>query len=104
MFEVSARDIRYVILLSHADPHLITEDLVRSHVAFLQRLEADGLLELCGPFPENAGGMVIVRVTDEDAARKIAEEDPFVASGAQTYELRRWELSHRENQHLGVAR
>lgn len=103
MFEVQDCDVRYVLLLKHARPELLTEDLVRAHVAFLEKLDAENLLELCGPFPNNDGGMVIVRVAEEDKARKIAESDPFVKSGAETYELRRWELSHRGNRHLGVA-
>ena len=103
MPNVQDHDIRYVILLAHAQPSLMTEQLVRAHVAHLQRLENQNLLELCGPFPEDAGGMVILRVSSEDRAREIAEADPFVASGAERYELRRLELSHRGNEHLGMA-
>lgn len=103
MFKICDSDVRFVILLAHAQPHLITEELVRAHVAHLQELEDNNLLDLCGPFPDNAGGMVIVRVNTEDKARKIAENDPFVSSGADTYEVRRWELSHNGNHHLGVA-
>ncbi len=103
MFKVQDCDVRYVILLAHAQPNLITEELVRTHVAHLRHLESEDLLELCGPFPGNAGGMIIVRVATEDRAREIAEADPFVTSGAETYELRRWELSHKGNQHLGMG-
>jgi uncharacterized protein YciI len=97
-------DIRYVVLLTHAKPELITEVLVRAHVSFLQELEARQTLELCGPFPEAAGGMLILRVSSEEKAREIAEADPFITSGAQRFEVRRWELSHAGNNHLGVAR
>ena len=96
-------DIRYVIFLKHARPERMTESLVRAHVAHLEHLEAEEVLELCGPFPEDHGGMVVVRVATEDAARTIAEADPFVTSGAESYELRRWELSHAGNNHLGMG-
>ncbi len=100
---IGDEDVRYVILLSHARPELITEQLVRAHVAHLQELEAKGLLELCGPFPDDRGGMVIVRVSNAEDARALAEADPFVSSGAESYQLRRWELSHAGNGHMGMA-
>jgi uncharacterized protein YciI len=101
--QLSPDDVRYVYLLSHARPERFCEALVREHVAHLKRLEDQGLLELCGPFPDHAGGMVILRRCSEAQARAIAEADPFVTSGAETYELRRWELSHRGNQHMGIG-
>jgi len=100
---ISPDDVRYVYLLSHARPERLCEALVREHVAHLKRLEDRGQLELCGPFPQHAGGMVILRGCTEEQARAIAEADPFVTSGAETYELRRWELSHRGNRHMGLG-
>ncbi|MCP4448185.1 MAG: hypothetical protein GY811_23035 [Myxococcales bacterium] len=47
--------------------------------------------------------MIIARAASENEARLIAEADPFVTSGAETYELRRWELSRRGNNHLGMG-
>ncbi|NOY90994.1 MAG: hypothetical protein GXP55_07245 [Deltaproteobacteria bacterium] len=101
--KVSDTDIRYVIQLSHARAELFSETLVRAHVAHLKRLESNGQLELAGPFTDAAGGMLILRVSSEDQARMIAEADPFVSSGAESYELRRWELSHRGNNHQGMG-
>ncbi|MBL4635899.1 MAG: hypothetical protein JKY56_18710 [Kofleriaceae bacterium] len=97
-------DIRYVVLLTHTQPARIDEELVRSHVAYLQQLEEKGLLELCGPFPENAGGMLVLRVANAEEAHSIAQADPFISSGAQSYMLRRWELSHQGNNHMGMGR
>ncbi len=96
-------DIRYVVLLHHITPALLTKALVREHVQYLQELESQGLLQLCGPFPEDQGGMLILRVADERKAHQIAQADPFVAAKAQGYSLRRWELSHAQNGHLGVV-
>jgi uncharacterized protein YciI len=76
---------------------------VRAHVAHLQRLEDRGALELCGPFSDKQGGMVVLRAVSEAEARVIAESDPFVFCGARTFELSRLELSCRENAHLGIA-
>jgi len=95
--------IRYVVLLSHAKPERLSEELVRAHVAHLKRLEDDGRLQLAGPFAANKGGMFILRDCSEKEAHAIAEADPFVSSGAETYELRKLEVSCRENNHLGMG-
>ncbi len=94
---------RWVYLLSHAQPELFTQDLVRAHVAHLAALEDQGLLELCGPFGERKGGMVILRGVDREQAEAIMAADPFVSSGAEHAELREWALSSRDNRHMGMG-
>ncbi len=94
---------RWVYLLEHARPELFTEQLVRAHVAHLKDLESRGLLELCGPFGEGKGGMVILRGVTRQQARAIMEADPFVRAGAESAELREWKLSARENRHMGMG-
>ena len=101
--ELSEHTTRYVYFLTPARPELFEEVLVRAHVAHLKRLEDHGQLELCGPFPEHDGGMVILRGVSEQEAQAIAEVDPFVSSGAETYELRKLEVSCRDNNHLGMG-
>lgn len=96
------RFTRFVILLSHAEKPM-TEAVIRAHVAHLKRLDAEGRLVLCGPFKDHKGGMVIVKAESYAAAKEIAEADPFVKEGVETYELRTWELSCEENNHLGMG-
>jgi uncharacterized protein len=36
--------------------------------------------------------MTILRISDADAARKIAEADPFVVNRLRTFEIREWTL------------
>lgn len=46
------------------------------------------------------------RISNASCARRatwIAEADPFVKEGAETCEVRAWELSCRENNHLGMG-
>lgn len=94
--------IRYVILLSHADVPM-TEPVIRAHVAHLKRLDQQGKLVMCGPFNDHKGGMVIVKAESLEEAKEIAEADPFVRQGVESYELRTWELSCEENNHLGMG-
>lgn len=100
---LSAHTLRFAYFLSLARPERFDEALIRAHVAHLKDLEERGLLELCGPFPEHRGGMVILRGVTEAEARAIAAGDPFVTSGAETCEVRRLEVSCRENRHLGMG-
>jgi uncharacterized protein YciI len=59
------------------------------HFERLQRLLAEGSLILAGPTlgPINTG-ICVFEADDEQAARRIMEEDPAIASGIATGELR----------------
>ncbi|PIS46533.1 MAG: hypothetical protein COT17_08110 [Elusimicrobia bacterium CG08_land_8_20_14_0_20_51_18] len=74
--------------------------LIKRHVENLKKLDAEGKLVLCGPFKDFAGGMLIVKAASPEEARAIAESDPFVGEGFESYELREWELASKENNYL----
>jgi uncharacterized protein YciI len=59
------------------------------HFERLQRLLAEGTLILAGPTlgPVNTG-ICVIEADDEEVARRIMEEDPAIASGIATGELR----------------
>lgn len=65
-----------------------------THFERLQRLTADGVMILVGPTlgPVNTG-VAIFEAPDEAAARRIMEEDPAIASGIATGELRPFRVS-----------
>ncbi|WP_368858143.1 hypothetical protein [Paenibacillus oleatilyticus] len=46
---------------------------------------------------------MIIRASCYEEARSIAESDPFVSTGTESYELRTWQLSCEENNHLGAG-
>ncbi len=60
-----------------------------AHFERLQRLLAEGVLILAGPTlgPVNTG-IAVIEAPDEATARRLMEEDPAVASGIATGELR----------------
>jgi hypothetical protein len=71
---------------------------VQEHVAWLLDLERRDLLLASGPLLSGPGtgpgsGLTILRVPDEETARKIADDDPFVRHGLRTFELFRWRLN-----------
>jgi uncharacterized protein YciI len=59
------------------------------HFERLQRLLAEGVLVLAGPTlgPVNTG-IAVIEAEDEAAARRLMDEDPAIASGIATGELR----------------
>ncbi|WP_102274995.1 YciI family protein [Cytobacillus massiliigabonensis] len=95
--------VLYVILLSMKHGEKLSEPIIREHVSFLRNLEEKGQLVLCGPFLDYKGGMVIIKAESMDEARRVAESDPFVSSGLESYEIRRLEVSNEDNNHLGMG-
>lgn len=94
---------RFVYILTRINDSKWGEELIREHVEHLKKLEAESILDLAGPFTDYKGGMVILKNVQYDQAKTIAENDPFVRSGAETYELITWELSCAENNHMGMG-
>jgi uncharacterized protein YciI len=100
---VSDEFTRYVIILTRNPERERDDALIRAHVEFLRELDRKGQLVLAGPFQDGVGGMIIVRAESLATARAIAEADPFVAGGYESFELRTWLLSCEENNHMGMG-
>lgn len=100
----SAEDwVRYVITLTRRPGTARPMELIKAHVAHLQRLDAAGRLVLAGPFDDGAGGMAIIRAASPEEAEALAAADPFVQSGAYHFQVRKWHLSCEANKHMGIA-
>jgi uncharacterized protein YciI len=96
----NSKYIRYVILINRENKY--TFDVIKKHVGYLKILDKNGQLVLCGPFKDYDGGIVILNAESLEAAKMIAESDPFITEGFSTYELRTLEISCKENNHLGM--
>jgi uncharacterized protein YciI len=69
--------------------------ILPQHLEYMIGLEKKGVLFASGPLAEADGktrgdGLTILRASSADAARKIAEADPFVVNGLRSFELREW--------------
>ena len=63
-----------------------------AHRAYLRGLKEKGILIASGPMNPRFGGMLLLRVPDEDAGAldAIRDGDPFLQSGVAQYELIGW--------------
>jgi uncharacterized protein YciI len=75
-------------------------EAIARHVVHLRALDDSGALVVCGPFADGDGGMVCLTAEDENAARTMAANDPFVAEGFKTFRLRELTRASRENDYL----
>jgi len=71
------------------------EDVVAhqdAHRAYLRELKAKGVLIASGPCNPRFGGLLLLRVADDDfkALDEVRDNDPFVKNGVAQYELLGW--------------
>ncbi|WP_433372757.1 YciI family protein [Actinoplanes sp. CA-142083] len=60
------------------------------HLAFLEGLFAQGTLVAAGRQDPPVGGMVLLDVAYEAAAREVISRDPYLVRGIAEYEARGW--------------
>ena len=87
------------IVISSAGPN---RDLSKStreqplwdeHAAFIDQLVADGFVLMGGPFPDEAGAMLIVNADDENEVREKLKSDPWMEHGVLKLEsVKRWQI------------
>lgn len=90
----------YVYILTIVVDRSIYEPHLPAHRAYLEQLDAAGTLVLSGPFADRRGGMVLIRAASEADARAVADADPLVVAGVDTYELRQWRITGGDLQRL----
>ena len=67
--------------------------VIGPHYAHLDRLRADGVLELAGPFTDKSGGAYVVRAASLEDAQALAFADPLHVSGASDVSVREWNVA-----------
>lgn len=86
---MNATATRYLVVLMRRPG--FDEALVAPHLAFLDDLRAQGLLELSGGFDDRSGGAYLLRGLDSlEQARALVARDPLVAQGASDLLLHAW--------------
>jgi uncharacterized protein YciI len=68
------------------------EQPLKEHGKYMLSLYIKGSMRLAGPLADNAGGAVLLDVSDEAEAKAIVANDPAVKSGIFVYEMHPWKL------------
>ncbi len=87
----------YVVLSKGGAAAAQIAEHLPQHLEYMIGLEKKGVLFASGPLAEADGktrgdGLTILRAASVEAARQLAEADPFVVKGLRSFELREWTL------------
>ena len=80
----------------------VTKAVITRHVENLRNLDAEGKIELCGPFKGYPGvaGMVIFKTESYEEAEALCRLEPLVAEGFASYTLAALQAADKENNSL----
>jgi uncharacterized protein YciI len=67
-----------------------TADVVAQHAAHLAELDREGKLALAGPFLGRVAGLLVLRTASVAETRRLAEEEPMIRGGFQSYDVVPW--------------
>lgn len=70
----------------------VMEQPLKEHGKYMLSLYIKGSMKLAGPLTDNAGGAVLLEVSNEAEATAIVTNDPAVKSGIFVYEMHPWKL------------
>src|ERR1700722_8889759 len=101
-----SQDAVYHLLFLNGLPDRIpTAEVLAHHAAHLADLDHQGKLVLAGPFLGRFGGLVVLRTANLTEARRIADEDPMIRGGFQSYDLVAWaQAAHGNNYQPNLGR
>jgi uncharacterized protein YciI len=81
----------FAVLLPMKDQELSKQHR-QAHLDYLEARRSEGKIFANGRFADGWGGMVIYTTETQEEAIQLAENDPFVVTGARNYELHEWEI------------
>ncbi|HXT14743.1 MAG TPA: YciI family protein [Gemmatimonadaceae bacterium] len=70
-------------------------EVTEQHRAYLKDLKDDGLLVASGPMDPRTGGVLLLRVPDDDVngtLDRVRDGDPYVTFGLAQYEVIAWNV------------
>jgi uncharacterized protein YciI len=75
---------------------LSKEELATRHHAYIDDLDAKGILVGAGPFLDDTGnrfgtGMIIIRAATRREAEALASQEPYIANGVRRLKLVPWQ-------------
>jgi uncharacterized protein YciI len=62
------------------------------HHTFMDRLRAEGKVEMSGPFTDRSGGAYVLKANTLEEAKDIAFKDPFHMSNSSEVTVYEWDI------------
>ena len=93
----------YVMMIKKGKSYnKVTKAVIERHVENLRKLDAEGKIELCGPFKGYPGvaGMVIFKTQSYEEAEALCKQEPLVAEGYASYILAALQVADKDNNYL----
>lgn len=93
----------YVMMIKKGKSYnKVTKAVITRHVENLKKLDADGKIELCGPFKGYPGvaGMVVFKTQSYEEAEALCRQEPLVLEGYATYTLAALQTADKSNNYL----
>ena len=72
---------KYIVILKDSSGEAPEKALIIRHVDHLKRLDAKGLLYICGPLKGNGEALQIIFAETMEEASLLVNEDPFIQEG-----------------------
>jgi uncharacterized protein YciI len=89
--------VYHLLFLSGLPGKAPTTDVLAQHAAHLADLDRQGKLALAGPFIGRFAGLIALRTATAAEAARIADEDPMIRGGFQSYEVVAWAQATSRN-------
>jgi uncharacterized protein YciI len=92
--------LQLYVVVSRARSLAAVQERLADHLAYVRALEERHVLFAAGPLWTDdsqffeGDGLLVFRAASVEQARKLADTDPMHTSGARTYQLRPWLLTH----------
>ena len=84
--------MKYFVALLMMKDTAKNQELRPQHLEFLGQGEREGRIFARGRFTDGAGGMIIYKAESLEEAKKTAEGDPYVKSGARSLDVHEWDM------------
>lgn len=79
--------MRFLVLIDYNDMEARARTL-DAHRAYLAAARASGEVSESGPFEDGIGGMYVLKVADDRAARAFVDNDPYHRDGKLNFTIR----------------
>lgn len=102
MVKADTKQILYTIKYRRGQNYDCTKSIYEQdfaeHRRYMQKLFDNGKLVLAGPFIDNSGGQIIIKVDSEDEAINTMQNDPGVLKDIFIGELHPWYIVARNTE------